>query len=128
MRISDWSSDVCSSDLIADLRLANRGEEDLEDLVLTLLVDPPLIAEKRWRIDRLPAGGELRLRDRKVSLSGAILSRLTDKRRAELFLRLTRGDELIAEEPREIAGLRSEERRGGQEGVRTGRSRVARLP
>src|SRR3546814_7304653 len=39
--------------VIADLRLANRGEEDLEDLVLTLLVDPPLITEKRWRIDRL---------------------------------------------------------------------------
>src|SRR3546814_4961459 len=91
--------------VIADLRLANRGEEDLEDLVLTLLVDPPLIAEKRWRIDRLPAGGELRLRDRKVSLSGAILSRPTDKRRAELFLRLTRGDELLAEEQREIGGL-----------------------
>src|SRR3546814_3017372 len=75
--------------VIADLRLANRGEEDLEDLVLTLLEDPPLIAEKRWRIDRLPAGGELRLRDRNVSLSGAILYRLTDKRRAEMFLRLT---------------------------------------
>src|SRR3546814_15466258 len=105
MRISDWSSDVCSSDLIADLRLANRGEEDLEDLVLTLLVDPPLIAEKRWRIDRLPAGGELRLRDRKVSLSGAILSRLTDKRRADLFLRLPRGHELIAAGQSEIVGL-----------------------
>src|SRR3546814_18883959 len=33
--------------VIADLRLANRGEEDLEDLVLTLLVDPTLIAENR---------------------------------------------------------------------------------
>lgn len=91
--------------VIADLALANRGEEDLENLVLTLVVDPPLIAEKRWRIDRLPAGSELRLRDRKVSLSGASLSRLTDKRRAELLLRLSRGDEVIAEEQRDIVGL-----------------------
>src|SRR3546814_10446330 len=27
MRISDWSSDVCSSDLAADLRLVLRGED-----------------------------------------------------------------------------------------------------
>ncbi|MEO3430161.1 DUF3320 domain-containing protein [Pelagibius sp. CAU 1746] len=91
--------------VIADLGLANHGEEDLEHLVLTLEVDPPLIAEKRWRIDRLAAGSELRLSDRGVSLSGASLSRITERRRAELSLRLTRGKEILAEERREIIGL-----------------------
>jgi hypothetical protein len=64
--------------VIADLSLANHGEEAFEDLVLTLVVDPPLIAEKRWRIDRLAAGGELRLSGRDVSLEGAKLSRLRE--------------------------------------------------
>ena len=91
--------------VVADLNLANHGDVDLEGLVLSLTVDPPLIAEKRWRIDRLAASGELRLRDRAVSLSGATLSRLTERCRADLLLRLAQGTEVLAEQRLELIGL-----------------------
>ena len=91
--------------VIADLAIVNTGDENLEGLDLTLAVDPPLIDGRTWRIDRLAAGGELRLRDRKVSLAGGMLSHLTERCRAELSLKLTCDGQLLAEEKRELIGL-----------------------
>src|SRR3546814_1065506 len=43
MRISDWSSDVCSSDLERAVEIANGGPRDLA----TLAIDPPDCAPDR---------------------------------------------------------------------------------
>src|SRR3546814_17713371 len=42
MRISDWSSDVCSSDLAAVAGLPDHALQRLERGVLSILVDPAL--------------------------------------------------------------------------------------
>lgn len=83
--------------LIADLVIANPTDETFENLVLELTTEPEIIAPRRWTIDRLSAGSDLRIKDRHVPLPGAKLAELTERQRGEAVLRLTRGDELIDE-------------------------------
>ena len=83
--------------LIADLVVSNPTEETLEDLALELTTEPQIVAPRRWTIDRLSAGADLRIKDRHVPLPGAKLTELTERMRAESVLRLTRGDALIDE-------------------------------
>src|SRR3546814_15169389 len=101
MRIRDWISDVCSSDLIgAHQRAAARIAED-DDLLDARFFLQPLHAD---------ADVEHRMFEQELVLDAA-LARLPAEETETL--------------PREIGG-RSEERRGGQEGVSTRRSRGSR--
>src|SRR3546814_12042859 len=99
MRISDWSSDVCSSDL----------DEIAEPLVRDLM--------RLHRIDRLP---------RRVARDPGIVEQdaLEGEDRAPIF---HRAEKLRLAGPRDIVelGQRSEERRVGQECVSTCRYRVS---
>src|SRR3546814_13683558 len=98
MRISDWSSDVCSSDLRDRLDLDQFGERPLADALVTLEVSdqPPLQrgdpAALRPRVERPPEQAR------------GVVQEISD--------RLTH-----------ILGYRSEERRVGKECVSTFRSR-----
>src|SRR3546814_16906754 len=94
MRISDWSSDVCSSDLQLTVALADGRE-----VTLLRVRDP---RARRMRLSVSERGVRLTL-PRAVSL-----------RAANAFV-AEHGDWLIAQ--------RSEERRVGEECVSTGRSR-----
>src|SRR3546814_19322470 len=108
MRISDWSSDVCSSDLAAELRLHR------------LL--PVTDAEQR------DARIEDRLRDARATLvdhrrGAAREDDATGSHPFEGFLgRVERRDLAVDAGLADAAG-RSEERRVGKEGVRTGGER-----
>src|SRR3546814_12154162 len=53
MRISDWSSDVCSSDLVLDRRLAAAGS------LLTDPADGVLAAERAAQLDAAEVGLQL---------------------------------------------------------------------
>src|SRR3546814_13481782 len=95
MRISDWSSDVCSSDLIGDiLNVANlvRAAPNLQQRIISGRSDVVRIEKQRVREARAPAGGELPV---------LALDVMDDRR----------------------SGPRSEERRVGKECVSTCRSR-----
>src|SRR3546814_12885262 len=105
MRISDWSSDVCSSDLIA-----------LDSNILAYLAgvsrsveDDAKIARVRELVSRLANSASL------IAPAQTL---------GELFVVLRRSG-ASAEEAREILMefVRSEERRVGTDGVRTCRSR-----
>src|SRR3546814_11558537 len=101
MRISDWSSDVCSSDLqLADAAAGGGHELELQRLALGVVPDAALQLG--------PVGGV----EQRGGLGGVVGVRLhilvvnpVERRGAGL------GDGLAA--------LRSEERRVGKEGVRT---------
>src|SRR3546814_3145368 len=102
MRISDWSSDVCSSDLIAEHRLARESRHDVAD-----------DAEGRQDHDvdlGVPEEPEQVLEQNRVAAAGRI-----EERSAEIAVGEQHGDG--AAEPR------SEERRGGKGCVSTCRSR-----
>src|SRR3546814_11570549 len=99
MRISDWSSDVCSSDLEAGGRL--------------------LAPHRRRRRARRPPGGG----DRSPQPAGPALVRaLRAQLRTELTLTLRNKESLLLTLGIPV-GLRSDERRVGKEWVSTCRSR-----
>src|SRR3546814_12406394 len=102
MRISDWSSDVCSSDLFTRLR---DGHRQLHRPVagaarLVQLIPGNVLAE-------LHCGDAERDRSRALKAVAAVLGRA----------------HVVGHALRQIE--RSEERRGGKEGVSTCRSRWA---
>src|SRR3546814_19441935 len=104
MRISDWSSDVCSSDL--------GGADDLDDLAT------------RQRKELAGATGGEQRRGRKVGQPGNVLAVLAGM---ELAGGIESGDgegqQPGADLRLDLEGGRSEERRVGKECVSTCRSR-----
>lgn len=92
--------------VIADLNVKNTGSVVLESLELILECEPPLIAKRTWKIDRISPEGEIRLRDRTVSLAAAMLSDLSERMRADVKISLhSKEGDIIAEEHRKIVGL-----------------------
>src|SRR3546814_14401054 len=87
MRISDWSSDVCSSDLVgAAAGAPAQPDDDVREL--ELVAQTPTVArygtyEARVRFDGVPADGQVRitLHDRVRSRSALAQSRDGDGRR-----------------------------------------------
>jgi very-short-patch-repair endonuclease len=92
-----FATHQCDVPVIADLVIANPLETDLEHLTLHLIAEPKVIGDRVWPIDRIPAGAEHRIRDRRVSLAGGLLEALTERMRAEVRLELRCGGRLLAE-------------------------------
>src|SRR3546814_14213083 len=110
MRISDWSSDVCSSDLFTD------GVWD---------VPGGLLAAGRSRV-RLIARARLRLRLRSVSRTGRLPGRLSSVTKDVLEARNARAQlSLVHPTLAHHLGDRSAARRVGKEVVSTCRSRLS---
>src|SRR3546814_18593006 len=97
MRISDWSSDVCSSDL---------GDMSVEDEAL-LAVETEAVAGAR-------RGGR--------DTVGAVLGALVDRERDDRLARCDRGEPASCLRSARPGERRSEERRVGHECVSTCRS------
>src|SRR3546814_15210672 len=126
MRISDWSSDVCSSDLAA----RHRGDEDVGAVVVARLgkADPRGVAADNViaaavEIDRR---GRIELLDHLDLILIGMARRLQADDEDIVAVRLFGGEHGAAR--RQDIGqrlARSEERRVGKEGVSTCRSRWA---
>jgi hypothetical protein len=65
-------------------------------------------------IDRIVAGSELRLGDRRVSLAGSMLDALTERTRAEARFELCQGETVLAESRHAIVALARNEWGGAQ--------------
>src|SRR3546814_16580960 len=104
MRISDWSSDVCSSDLAADMRVVSIEAAAIGDVQIgRMLRVKPLSREQHMRVSwscNLLDIGTRPVRPRQSRSHGAYPP-MVEQQNAQ----------------------RSEERRVGKEGVSTGRSR-----
>src|SRR3546814_19111740 len=115
MRISDWSSDVCSSDLVVGLRVPGPGLQrlDVPDVALDLVVQDQrvalVLARERGGVDGVEPG-----EDRLVEID----SRL-EALGPELFEPV--GMAVVADLGR--VDRRSKKRRVGQEGDSTGKTR-----
>src|SRR3546814_18249404 len=102
MRISDWSSDVCSSDLFEQLKeIYGASYSTLREALSSLVAEQLVVAEGQRGF-------------RVASISAADLLDLTDAR--------------VLLEREAVRRARSEERRVGKECVSTCRSRGARHP
>ena len=82
--------------IINQIVIHNLDETEIETLTLKLTSSPEIILERSWSIDRISAGGELRLRDRKVDLAASMLHQLTEKMTAEIKLELYQDDQVIS--------------------------------
>ena len=91
-----FASHQNSVPILRELALANPGEQDLENLVLSLSADPPFLEPKSWRIDCLRANSTAHITERNVKLNAGYLADLTESISGEVVLRVTRGDEVLA--------------------------------
>ncbi|MBV1952668.1 MAG: DUF3320 domain-containing protein [Cycloclasticus sp.] len=95
--------------VIADLNIINTTADLLEDLELSISCDPPLIESKVWKIDRLHPDGEVRIKSRSISLAGGMLSKLTERMKAQVTLELKQGDKALTSEQFDLIGLAKNE-------------------
>lgn len=91
--------------VILDLSVQNGTDSAVEDMILDVTSDPPLLGGRQWRIDRIPAGGEISIQDRRTPLEGGFLQDLNEAMRGEVRLVLHQGDELLAEQRYPIIAL-----------------------
>src|SRR3546814_14787193 len=115
MRISDWSSDVCSSDLLESQKYAGSSLEFLDNVKVDLFPDEVYLFSPRGDILSLPRNAtalDFAFTVHTDVGAHAVAARV-DRKLKPLHTRLTSG------QPVE----RSEARRVGEEGVRTGESR-----
>ena len=94
-RIS-FATHQCDVPLLVDLVVRNEGNQDLERLGLSLETSPAVVAPRVWPIDRLNAGTELHIKDRRVALEGGILASLTERMRAEAHLTIRQRESVLA--------------------------------
>src|SRR3546814_14749425 len=136
MRISDWSSDVCSSDLAAVDQLARRRRRATAPVTL---LDQRHRQTAAGRVIRGPCAIDTATDDQQIELTSGQCSRVADKRKSgshEHFWlrkceprtsRITWGILTAIRSPRVAPQAlyrgRSEERRVGKEGVSEVRSR-----
>lgn len=73
---------------LREIKLVNEGEDDLSDLRLNLSADPAFLRERSWRIDHLPAGESLQLRDRDVTIAAGFARDLAEAENGTVKLEL----------------------------------------
>ena len=103
-RIS-FATHQCDFPVLAALVVRNNTDAVADGVTLRLDVQPPIFAPRSWAIDRIEAGAEARMRDRRVSLAGGLLDGLTERMRADVTVELLKGGEVLAREERTIHAL-----------------------
>lgn len=89
---------------LREFAIRNMGDQELSHLTLSLDASPSFMTSKRWSIEALPAGAELKIKDRNVTLSGQFLLELTEAVSGEaIFVLRNEHDEELC---REVKALR----------------------
>jgi len=83
--------------VIRSIIIANRSAQGFERCALELFSNPPFIRNKTWTIDRLIAGDNVSLSDRKIDLDAGYLAGLNEAERGEITLRLSSGNAVLVE-------------------------------
>ena len=81
--------------VIRSLILQNTGEQDLENLTLSIRVEPAFAHDFTRHIARIPAGEKLELDDLALTLSPIFLYELTEKMVGSLFITVSRDDTVL---------------------------------
>lgn len=100
-----FATHQCDVPVVTELVIRNPTPESFENLRLTLTAAPGIIAARTWPIDRLAAGTEVRIKDRRVPIAGALLADLTERMRADVNLELLQGDRLLATKTHSLTAL-----------------------
>ena len=101
----NFASHQCSVPLLRDLRVENKGDERIEGITVTMEADPSFIRKKTWTIDRVDPGGNVAIPDRDVDLAGDFLRNLTEAMSGKVYVKASRGNEVLAEFSKEVEAL-----------------------
>src|SRR3546814_17666620 len=115
MRISDWSSDVCSSDLVNNI-------EVIYDHVILVLKGVSLVVPRGGIVALLGANGAGKTTTLKA-ISNLLRAERGEVTKGSLELEGARVDALTPNDLVKDGVVRSDERRGGKECGRTGSAR-----
>jgi very-short-patch-repair endonuclease len=92
-----FASHQNSFPVVRSIAIRNPTTDALERLRLEFSASPPFLRPKTWTIDRLLAGDEIALTDRRIDLDPAYLANLDEAESGDIQLRLIRGEELLTE-------------------------------
>src|SRR3546814_17156270 len=132
MRISDWSSDVCSSDLLENVNvlllraqalLSDGNLKNVEQLIGNLAENSGAIADNRGNVEKLIADAELTM-DNLRQATGDMESMAASLQTNVEPLTPHADDTLVAFETMDRR-LTTEDSRVGQNGAKTSRNRRA---
>ncbi len=85
--------------VLRELKLENlNSESELSNIKVTLESSPAFLKGKTWTIDKLAPTGLLSVKDRDIELDGGFLYGLTESMRGSITIRVTSGDQLLAEQ------------------------------
>jgi len=105
-----FASHQCDVPVITGLTVSNPTDAVLEDLELTLTAEPDILGKRTWLIDRIAAGADLRITDRRAAIAGGLLATLNERMRAEIrFVLRTAGGQVVTESHHEVIALASNE-------------------
>ena len=85
--------------VLHELKLLNLGDTAIENVLLSVVSDPPVFAAREWRFDRIAPGGEVHVTQRDLPLNAALLLQLSEAVRATVTLtaRIEGADRCVAE-------------------------------
>lgn len=92
-----FASHQNSVPVVRSIKIHNPTTDPAERLRLELTASPAFLRPKTWVIDRLLAGDEITLTDRRVDLDPAYLAGLDEAESGDIQLRLFQGDNLLTE-------------------------------
>lgn len=92
-----FASHQNSIPVVRRIALINSTAEPIENLRLQLVSTPAFLRPKTWVIDRLLAGDEFNLTDRRVDLDPSYLAGLDEAESGDITLRLLQADAALAE-------------------------------
>ncbi len=83
--------------MLRDLRVTNSSAQTLHNLELEISADPAVFVSRMWKLDRIPPGTSIEIRNRDLVLHAAFLLSLEEAVQANVVLKLWpdsgRGDE-----------------------------------
>ncbi len=86
-----FASHQNSIPVLRSIRIENATREAVQDVQLELTASPAFLRGKKWKIDRINAGDDVVLTDRRIDLDASYLAGLTESERGEITLRTHTG-------------------------------------
>ncbi len=92
-----FASHQNSVPVLRELKVANSDDVALNDLVIEISADPPVLAPRRWPVDRILARSTIEVRDLDVSLNAGLLLELHEAINATVTVRVLQGEVELAQ-------------------------------
>src|SRR5665647_611807 len=89
-----FASHQNSVPILRELKIENTGDEPLNDMVVAIEADPPILTPRRWPIDRIIGHSTVEVRDLDVSLNAGLLLDLHEAINATVTILVLQGERL----------------------------------